>query len=167
MGFPSFALEIHIPFYAWRRNPVPFEDQRHKSDGNPLRRSRNLDFLDMCSPAEINSTTTDDCIYEVQISCMVSGLSNWSWVAYVLVDTYYQGPDSQESVEHYAQPAIRIPDPLTRGQRDANLPVWTPREYFLWVFEAQINQVRRESQNLVGRLLQRIQPYVSTPHLLK
>jgi hypothetical protein len=146
------------------------EDKRKKPNGQPLRRSRDLRFLDMSQASKARSSIRD-LIYEVQVSCLVSGLDQDSWVGYLFVDTYHRGESNRESVQTYASRVIPgsyphnlIPDPLTAGKYDANKPIWKPREYFLRVFESRAEQVKEESQNLVVRLLQKLEPHVS-PHV--
>lgn len=161
MGFKTFALEFHLPFYAWRRNGAVIKDERRKRNGKPLRRSRELTFLDMKVPTE-STTGLQDCIYEVQVSGLVTGVDHWSWTAYIFVDTYYKGPDSSECVDSYIDKQVNGygPDPLTAGRYPNSRPVWRPREYFLRVFESRINQVKQEWFNTVSTLLQQTEPYV-------
>ncbi|KAK4442077.1 hypothetical protein QBC34DRAFT_313888 [Podospora aff. communis PSN243] len=168
VGFPTFALEFQLPFYAWRRSERPREDKRQRANGKPLRRCRGLDFL-VLDPQHDATAPVQDCIYEVQISCMVTGFDEVSWVGLAFVDTYYRGDDDKESVEYYAsanaevEESIENPvlmDPLTGGQFDANAPIWKPREYFLRLYECRVHQVRLEWDNVVSRLLQITEPYV-------
>ncbi|KAI6764105.1 hypothetical protein HG530_007894 [Fusarium avenaceum] len=94
-------------------------------------------------------------IYEVQVSCLITGIDEDSWVAYQFIDTYYQGNEplhQQEQINGYKY------DPLTDGL-DANQPIWAPREYFLIVYELRLKQVRHAMHNLVARLLLRLEPY--------
>lgn len=101
-------------------------------------------------------------IYEVQVSCLITGIDEDSWVAYQFIDTYYQGNEplhQQEQINGYKY------DPLTDGL-DANQPIWAPREYFLIVYELRLKQVRHAMHNLVARLLLRLEPYVSRYDLL-
>ncbi|GAB1310598.1 hypothetical protein MFIFM68171_00808 [Madurella fahalii] len=166
IGFPTFALEFHFPFYAWRRCRRPIEDRRRRANGKPLRRSRDLNFL-LLDPPDTDSLvpTLEDCIYEAQISCIVTGFDERCWVALAFVDTYYKGGNNRESAEYYADQvhdnAIFM-DPLTRGRVDADIPTWKPREYFLRLLESRANQVRQEWHNVVSRLLQITEQYVSS-----
>lgn len=161
LGFKTFALEFHLPFYAWRQSEGVIRDERPKRNGKPLRRSRELTFLEMALPIEPVSDLRD-CIYEVQISGLVTGVDNWSWTAYTFVDTYYKGLDNSESVESYVDRQMDGygPDPLTAGRYPNDRPVWRPREYFLRVFESRVDQVKQEWYNTVSTLLQQTEPYV-------
>lgn len=127
----------------------------------PLRRTGDLQFLKL-APFPTEASGSDECIYEAQISVLVTGVDHWCWTAFAFVDTYYKGTGNEESVQHYidqVQFGARF-DPLTEGQCEAEPPVWRPREYFLQVLEARVKQVKREWHNTVFRILQRIEPHV-------
>nr|RBQ97485.1 hypothetical protein FVER53263_09446 [Fusarium verticillioides] len=145
-----FGLEFHLQFYVWCEGGPQFHDSRKKRNGKPLRQSRQPYYLKFGYGNEPQVH-----IYETQVSCLIAGIDEDSWVAYQFVDTYYQGtkPLAQDE-EHGVKP-----DPLTGGLFDANLPIWTPREYFLIVYECRLKQVRHAMHNLVARLFLRLEPY--------
>lgn len=176
-----FALEFHFPFYACKRGPL-LKDDRLKSNNKPLRRTGDLKFLKL-APLPVPTEEKDfDCIYEVQLSVLVTGVDHWSWTAFAFVDTYYKratdegaspdqanipeegSPWNQESPEFYHQQfkdaQINL-DPLTGGQDEAEPPTWRPREYFLKVMRSRVKQANHEWHNTVFRVLQRIEPHVS------
>lgn len=127
-----------------------------------------------------------DCIYEVHISVLVTGIDHWSWTAFAFVDTYYkvtsiessshgaapnpeeEGIRNQESPDFYHEQfkseQINF-DPLTGGEDEAEPPTWTPREYFLKVLRARVKQVNHEWHNTVFRVLQKLEPQVSPDRL--
>jgi hypothetical protein len=107
---------------------------------------------------------SDMCIYEAQVSVLVTGVDHWSWTAHAFVDTSYHGDDNRESVEYYADSTVPV-DPLTAGSHVADTPIWKPREYFLLVLERRMGQVKKEWEQTVNSLLQRIEPYVRV-HIL-
>jgi len=76
----------------------------------------------MLNPSCDHETPLEDCIYEAQASCIVTGFDERSWVALAFVDTYYKGESNRESVEYIAEQPIFM-DPLACGQIDANLPI--------------------------------------------
>lgn len=160
-------------------------DDRIKSNHKPLRRTGDLKFLKL-APGPVSMEEIDfDCIYEVQISVLVTGVDHWSWTAFAFVDTYYkraatdgspadqantseeESQWNQESVEFYHEQFKQFkdaqvnPDPLTGGQYNAEPPTWRPREYFLEVLRSRVRQVNREWHNTVFRVLQKIEPHVS------
>ncbi|KAK3333324.1 hypothetical protein B0T19DRAFT_122819 [Cercophora scortea] len=161
-GFSTFALEFHIPFYVWRQREGPILDQRRRANGKPLRWSSNLGFLKL-DPSDGPASSVEDCIYEAQISCIVTGIDERSWVGYACIDTYYKGDrdDNQESVEYYVEQSINGPrmDPLSGGRFDADKPIWKPREYFLRLLDCRMDQVRQEWHNVVSRALQTTEEY--------
>lgn len=133
------------------------KDKRKRGNGKLLRRS----FALRCLDDEENENLFGIHIHEAQISCLISGLDHDSWVAYLFIDTYYQGQESYESVEYYHSQEDFEPDPFTAGTMDSNLPIWAPREYFLTVYECRLKQMRHALHNLVSRLILKLEPYVS------
>ncbi|KAK3692167.1 hypothetical protein B0T22DRAFT_435486 [Podospora appendiculata] len=134
-------LIVSSPLYVWRKSNGPIADRRRRVNGKPLRRSRDLNFLNL-DPADGPALSVEDCIYEAQISCMVTGIDERSWVGITCVDTYYKGDDSQECAEYYAEQSMNGAkmDPLACGQFDADKPLWKPREYFLRLLKCRIDQ---------------------------
>lgn len=94
-------------------------------------------------------------IYETKVSCPITGIDEDSWVAYQFVDTSYQ---EDKPLEYGEQHGVK-PDSLTGGLFDANLPIWTPKEYFLIFYECRLKQVRHSMHRLVARLFLRLEPY--------
>ncbi|KAK7426001.1 hypothetical protein QQZ08_007449 [Neonectria magnoliae] len=155
-GIARFALEFHLQFYVWKEEDELQEDTRKNRSGKPLRRARKLQYLDIEDSEEGISAN----IYEAQISCLVTGLDHDSWVAYLFIDTYYQGKKSYESVDRYGSQQGFRQDPLMAGTGDADIPIWTPREYFLPLYEARLGQMKYATQNLIARLLGKLEPYI-------
>ncbi|KAI1419347.1 hypothetical protein F5Y12DRAFT_789156 [Xylaria sp. FL1777] len=162
-SFKSFAFAFHFPYYAWRNGPVYFSDERCMKDGRPLRRSQRLGFLDE-TPWGVRGTQSEDCIYEAQISCLVAGLDDSSYIGYAFVDTYHDGPNSDESVKEYHEksntPGHYSMDPLSGGMLQADRPLWSPRIYFLRVFELRIEQVKEEWVNAVFMIQKKTSTYI-------
>lgn len=81
------------------------------------------------------------------------------WSAYAAVDDFF---DASEAVKHYHEEihgAYR-PDPIAAGRIDVNQTYSTPREYFLSVFESQIQMITREWRNIVPRFKKAVEEYV-------
>lgn len=163
-------MEFHLPFLALRKSSMPLEDKRQWKNGKPLRRSWDLNFLSLDS-SDGAAPQFEDCIHEAQVSCIVTGFDERSWIAIAFIDTYYDGENSLESVECHAQKTEAsiqgdsrvLMDPFTLGETNADRPIWKPREYFLRILECRIRQIRFEWQNVVERVLQLTQPYVRPP----
>ncbi|KAH7156087.1 hypothetical protein EDB81DRAFT_684310 [Dactylonectria macrodidyma] len=170
-GFPTFRLAFDLPFYALRTTLAhdPPRDLRARGDQSTLRKVLDLSFLSRRSVGSLHPTYIHN-LCEAQISVLVTGSDSWRWVAYCFVDTYYEHIDKRESVEEYCEEhetdtdshATFRPDPLAAGKRDANMPVLTPREYFLIVLESRLQQVKDEWHVLVVYLKDKIAGYIST-----
>ena len=77
-GPPTFALEFHLPYYAWRRALAVDTDNSdiQPQTNNMPRRSEEVIHLYKVT----NDTDADgmkDYIHEAQISVMVTGLDDW------------------------------------------------------------------------------------------
>jgi hypothetical protein len=52
------------------------------------------------------------------------------------------------------------PDPLAAGQINAHEPIWTPREYFLKVFQVRMHQILREWNYIADKVDEGVKQYV-------
>jgi hypothetical protein len=133
-------------------------------DGRPLRRTQRLGFLDV-TPLGNHATTSEDCIYEAQISCLIAGLDDSSYIGYAFVDTYHDGPQNDESAVKYYEksntPGCHFMDPLSGGMLPADRPLWSPRMLFLRYLEFRIEQVKQEWINVVFMIQKKTSSYVS------
>ncbi|KAH6982595.1 hypothetical protein EDB80DRAFT_824609 [Ilyonectria destructans] len=158
-----FNLEFHIPFFCWPKRTTKARDSRVRSEGNFIRRCVDLSFL---NPGSGSSGQGDGTavLYEAQISCVITGLDNWTWTAYLFVDTYFE-EDSTDDVGSYWDEVEDqySPDPLTRGNHDANLPesMSDPRTYFLTVLQIRFLQVKEAWEDLIKKLQPRICQYIT------
>ncbi len=160
MGYAAFALEFHLPYYAWRPMEFMAEDSRERADGSPLRRSEEVMYLPMQFHTSPSLKGLPEYIYESQISIMVNGVDDWVWTAYCFVDVYFKGSGHTEEVEYYSNDARDKMDPHSCGKHAADRPVWDPRKYFLRALSARMEQVREEWDNSVSLLMYQINPYV-------
>jgi hypothetical protein len=118
-----------------------------KCNGEPLRQSRELPFLSR--PTNASETTGDHhYLYEAQTSVIVTGIDDQVWTAYGFVDTYFASGETADNYDTLEGRLSGCPDPLAAGQLNADQPIWTPREYFLKVFEIRSNQVLKEWDNI-------------------
>jgi len=160
VGFAAFALEFHLPYYAWRPMDSIIIDSRERAAGVPLRRSEEVMYLPIHRHGLPLFENLPEYIYESQISVMVSGIDDWVWTAYCFVDVYFKGNKHTEKVEHYSSEAVNRMDPHSCGKHAADRPVWDPRKYFLRTLVARMEQVREEWDNSVSLLMYQIDPYV-------
>jgi hypothetical protein len=156
-----FQLAFHLPYFAWRSPKSAmkaFRDERQDADGNPLRHSQDVSFLNW------GDSGRPSFLYEAQISCVVSGPDEWVWDAYFFIDNYFDaGEETQESVQSYHEDSEgehgTIMDPLTYGVATADEPEERPKPYFLMVFQIRVKQVCREWEQVVGKLQHSIRKY--------
>src|ERR1700761_3946431 len=99
-----FQLAFHLPYYAWRSTATPRYDHRRFANGDHLRHVQDISFLDWDDSKGSNRSSY---LYESQISCVVAGSDNWTWVAYCFVDTYFDMDDKK--------------DPLISNQKDSHV----------------------------------------------
>ncbi|KAI1075709.1 hypothetical protein F5B20DRAFT_585074 [Whalleya microplaca] len=163
-GVKRFALEVHLPYYAWRNGNSYVKDSRQMADGRPLRRGQRLDFLDM-TPSGAECASSNDYIYEAQMSLLVAGLDDHSWVGYFFNDTYHNGTNNEESVVNYNDQELM--DPLSGGMLTANPPIWDPRSYFLRIFEIRLEQVKHEWINNISMIQKKTSSYTQDYHVFK
>jgi hypothetical protein len=94
----------------------------------------------------------------------VSSYANSQIIRYGFFDTYFDAPDqAKETVEQYHEDATKDggmhADPLTFGTMDAENSIQAPREYFLFVFQVRIKQVKREWEQVVSNVRKSIRTY--------
>ncbi|KAH8896231.1 hypothetical protein GQ53DRAFT_838468 [Thozetella sp. PMI_491] len=158
-GLMVFYMEFHLPYYALRTSYSPIASPAVDERG--LRRASPLLFA---SPRKNGGTLEQgtEYLYEAQATCVITGTDHCRWVGYCFVETYFDKDEDKESVQSYHQDAIdgmRL-DPFTLGKNDANMPIKTPRDYFVRVFEVRASQVKEEWTNVVERLDARISEYM-------
>jgi hypothetical protein len=163
-GMAMFQLAFHLPYYVWRdsKNKCACEDPRRDENARPLRKTRDVSFLDW------TNTRPSSFLYEAQISCLVAGTDESRWIAYGFVDTYFEAVDEgKETVQSYDEDGQdeddegMCADPLTYGTCAADKPIWNPREYFLVVLQTRLRQVKSEWQNVVAKMQGSVREYVS------
>ncbi|KAK0609402.1 hypothetical protein B0T14DRAFT_572098 [Immersiella caudata] len=177
VGFPTYALEFHLPFYALKRYTKPIKDKRRRANGQPLRRSWYQTFLTLdandvrrgwCPPGRQDLKI---CIHEGEISVMVTGFDERARYALACADTYYHGENSSEAAAEIArrvEASINgtyrtLLDPIALSELNADIPFWSPREYFLRILELRVKQVLSKWQDIVECILQRTEPYFHPP----
>ncbi|KAI8632742.1 hypothetical protein F5Y19DRAFT_418791 [Xylariaceae sp. FL1651] len=135
-GFRKFAIQFHLPFYVFRRSPVPRIDPRG------LRQATDVSFLFQFDQGE------KTYIYESKVSCAISGFDEYQWVAYLFTDHYYEKLNPLAPVESEGHEDI-IGDPLTANRENFCQAVNKPREYFLKVLQARILKIKEEWSTLI------------------
>lgn len=96
----------------------------------------------------------------------MAGIDHWVWNAYGLADTYFEGPENKEDLDHHGGLCFGLPaslntSPVPAGDDTTERQIWTPREYFLIVFESRIRlQVLPEWEEISGRLEEAVENMV-------
>lgn len=102
-------------------------------------------------------------LYEAQVSGVVSGLDEWRWTAYCFADTYFSSlnEDGETVVDYHQDTQMddMSPDPLICGEKDANTPVWSPKDYFLLLLGARLSKVRCEWEEVLTKLEEATRAY--------
>ena len=119
-------MEFHFPYYALRESPTCIADSR------ALRRCAVF-------PGKYSAgAQTHEYLCEAQVSVLVTGIDEWFWTAYCCVDKYF---GSEETVQNYYDKGL---DALSGGERWLRLPIWNPREYFLFILSCRFQQATKE-----------------------
>ncbi|KIX03974.1 uncharacterized protein Z518_07527 [Rhinocladiella mackenziei CBS 650.93] len=149
-GHFMFRLAFYLPYYALRVSKEPRNDPRMYGNGNPLRGHTDISFL------ESKHSELPTFLYEAQISCVVAGSDEWTWIAYCFVDTYFDAEHDRETVSSYYKTGSVdqgiTQDPLTRGLTLADGNFQNPREYFLTVMRYRLEQIQNEWTQVVDKL---------------
>jgi hypothetical protein len=100
-GFKVFNFDLHIPYYVLKQSKELLRDSRNLN-GESLRQSWELPFLSgLTRPMSISPSTEGvQCLYEAQISVIVTGIDQRVWTAYGFFETHF---GSKENVEAYHQ----------------------------------------------------------------
>jgi hypothetical protein len=163
-GYRTFQLDLHLPFFKLRKSKSP-EAHTGKINTKPRRHWRDLSFLKLTSselrdqgpPSEIRGEYTEVWgLYETQISFVITGTNDWRWVGYAFFDTefddYLDLPETGMSFDPSLDP--------TASEPGLNNPIWTPRDYFLKVFEIRMEQVRKEWECIAQKVELTVKRYV-------
>ncbi|KAG4415773.1 hypothetical protein IFR04_011073 [Cadophora malorum] len=155
-GFPGFAMEFHLPYYARRRmipTPNAHRDARLRN-GKPLRRSEEVIHLSL---DPLHPRLERDYIHEAQVSIMVIGIDDWFWTAYCFADVYFKGEEHTEQVHVMHR---NNADPHSCGKYFLDRPIWNPRHYFLRSLSCRMEQVKQEWYNTIFQLFEDIEPCI-------
>lgn len=137
-------LELHLPYFALRRSKYILQDTRK------LRKSRTFLRADQQAVNEDH-----ECIHEAQISFLITGVDEWFWTALCCVDSFFE---AERPIDVLYQEQKDAP---TGGMRRSSKPMWNPRQYFLIVLAVRLRQVRKEWENILFVIDERLSKYVS------
>jgi hypothetical protein len=141
-------MEFHIPFCALRSSETKIQQETGR---RPFRRSRNLPL-----PRDQSSAEQDCAYHEAQISFLLTGIDEWFWMSYCLVDTYFgSGLERANYLDE-----DNLIDPASSSIW-LMYPTWNPREYFLRVLNRRMMQATGEWTTLIKTFEDRLVAYVS------
>jgi hypothetical protein len=142
-----FQLEFHLQFFAFRTSPP--------SNDNPLSEWTDLAFLEMQDPKPLDQRRHG--MLEAQFSFVICGCDETRWVAWAFDDTQFDGEDLSDRIS----PCKDVhQDPIADDDTDPELPIWSPREYFLNVVERRIARAAMEWEETVRPVERSIREYV-------
>jgi hypothetical protein len=148
-----------MTYFVLRQHKEPFLDSRVRADGNPLRHSWRLPSPSLdaqtAAPTELGG-----CVYEAHISVTLTGIDSFVWTAYGIVDTYFSPEDLVETYHLQNGVGRGRPDPFGAGVIDADMPIWTPREFFLKIVSIRMKGIVREWRGVINQMDTDIQQYV-------
>jgi hypothetical protein len=141
-----YQLEYHLPFFAMRKNLLG----QKKSPLGPPRDRIDLSYIARILPESFPDGKLG--IYAATISVAVCGTSAKQYIVYGLEDTHFD-PDREFGEDEFSLAGIHA-DQISnsKGDIDANRPVWNPREYFLRTLVFRVQQVQQEWEQLVRTL---------------
>lgn len=159
-GFLVFQLDLHLSFFILSKSTPP-----EKSEGNSnLKPRRNWTDLSFLKLDKSNSPPQEPMevwsIQEAQISCVVAGSDHWRWVGYGFVDGEVDGILAESADGDLLQ------DQIAARWIEASFPIWTPRDYWLRVFELRSGYVRKQWDYLIYKLELAINQYVRGQSLI-
>jgi hypothetical protein len=139
-----------MPFFALRKCSRLRQDTRERPEGRPLRVSQMLDFLSEPKKTPGSKQVTRWCLYESQISVVLTGLDDCVWTVYGAIDDYYE-ESAKDSVLQLHQEWLdggkrSMRDPIERRSflsPEAQV-LWDARTYFLAVVDKRTQQIREE-----------------------
>jgi hypothetical protein len=153
-GITAFQLGLHLPFFILDKSTPP-KASLEECSTKPWRQWSDLSFLklDACESQDQERREVWG-IQEAQISCVITGFDNWRWVGYGFVDTEIDGVLADSSDEDLSF------DQIAAGRLQIATPIWSPREYWLKVFEIRIDYVRLQWHYLIQKLEPSVDQYV-------
>ncbi|KAH7355822.1 hypothetical protein BKA66DRAFT_539677 [Pyrenochaeta sp. MPI-SDFR-AT-0127] len=152
-GQPTYRLECHLPYFAWRRTQSPPKE----TTVNPHREWIDLSFL-----AHVLLDPGDETflgIHPAQVSVVLCGTSETRYMVHCFEDTRFD-EDRDMGQDEFSDTGFQA-DQIAKGKTDANIPIWNPREYFLHVLLIRINQIRDEWTRVVRNIESAFQTFSS------
>ncbi|KAE9371903.1 hypothetical protein N431DRAFT_341225 [Stipitochalara longipes BDJ] len=146
VGFPTFQLHLHIPFFILSKCSPP-KASTSTIETKPSRRWTDLSFLRLDGlKSQAQDSTEVWGMQEAQISCVIIGTDDWRWVGYGFVDSEVDGllDECDEEELQFDQIADR--------ELYTHSPVQQPRNYWIRVFQIRIASIGKQWEHNLYRL---------------
>jgi hypothetical protein len=147
-GLLTFQLDLHIPFFILSKSTPP-EQPTGKANSKPYRRWTDLSFLKLDTEAPSAQEQAKGEVWSIQdaqFSCVVTGTDEWRWTGYGFADAEIDG-----FLTGLSNDDLRF-DQIAAGGIDAEIPIRSPRDYWIKVFEIRIEFTRKAWDYLVFKL---------------
>ncbi|KAH3954660.1 hypothetical protein HBI81_077250 [Parastagonospora nodorum] len=140
-GLPIYQLQFHLPHFVLRRKKHSSKKYTAK-----LQRARmDLSFLGQVSQSSFSQEPLE--LVQAQISVVLCGTSETRYTAYCFEDNDHD-EDREMGDYEFSEDGFQA-DQITRGEVNANEPIWNPREYFLMTLLERFKQVVGEWARVV------------------
>ncbi|KXH49981.1 hypothetical protein CNYM01_12405 [Colletotrichum nymphaeae SA-01] len=165
----TFALQFHLPFFAWRRSKECCQDVRSTLDGVPIRDATDVSFLSTLPPAgEANNHC--EFLYEAQSSLAVFGWNRAIWTACSLTDSYFysdaKNPNNEDLLTYYEDIEEIEWDAISMAELPIDhLSIKDPREYFLMILKIRGEKCKDEWRDVLYHMKIGIRKYLRAPHV--
>jgi hypothetical protein len=153
-GFLTFQLDLHLPCFILSKSTPP-EEFAGKVNLKPQRNWTDLSFLELerfdlrpKEPMEVWG------VQEAQFSFVAAGSDCFQWLGCAFVDAEIDGILAEAFEEDLTH------DQIAAGEIQASYPIWTPREYWIRVFEIRSGYVSNQWDYLIHKLELGINQYV-------
>jgi hypothetical protein len=106
-------------------------------------------------------------LYEAQVSCVVSAIDEWRWVAYGFVDAYFDGENGENGRKYDEDMSNGIrTGPFEYGNVEADKPPVEAREFFCKVLQHRSKQISKEWEEVLRNVEKSFRRYCSVSHTL-
>ncbi|KAF2493129.1 hypothetical protein BU16DRAFT_563306 [Lophium mytilinum] len=149
-SLPSFQLELHLPFFAFKQLPSSYVDSWHTQGSNTIPTRSWIDLSFLSNQTSNLEKEPPYGIYKARSSFMICGSNDRHWTGYAFVDRDME--DEEESTYNGL-----VQNRITGSP--SNVPVWDPREYFLIVLDENLLKVQNEWEDVVFKVAQGIESH--------
>jgi hypothetical protein len=151
-GFAEFSLEFHLAHLILRE-----ADTNSGWTAGSQNTVADLSFLWSLSPS---GSSPKYEMYQAHISVVICGWSNTQWTGYAFANTGLENKPFQEQEEDEPIPDLFAADRDDDFVKDANMPTWDARVYWLQIVATRCQLVLKEWRYLVYTIEEGIETWV-------